>query len=129
MRLITRDGKSNIIVLDTISDIPSEKWYKEQRKENVNDESKRISKTAAKLIRKAIRNFDLSTSTYPSTDDILDTKDHVPELLKFFVNEIVRSPVKQNSISQTIFSATRPRSLMPLQFALAVATDNCIASK
>ena len=95
----------------------------------MNDESKRIVKTAAKLIRKAIRNFDHSTSTYPLTDDIGDTKNHVPELLEFFVNEIVRSPVKQNSVSQTIFLATRPRTLMPLQFALAVATDNHIASK
>ena len=96
---------------------------------NVNDESKRIVKTAVKLIREAIRNFDHSTRTYPSTDNILYTKNHVPELLDFFVNEIVHSPVKQNLISQTIFSATRPRSLMPLQFALAVATDNRIASK
>ena len=127
-RLVTRDGKSNI-VLDRVSDILSEKWYKEQRKENVEDESKRILKTAAKLIREAMRNFDHSTSTYPSTDDIRDTENHVPELLEFFVNEMVRSPVKQNSISQTIFSAIRPRSLMPLQFALAVVTDNRIASK
>ena len=97
--------------------------------ENVNDESKRIVKTAAKLIREAIRNFDHSTSTYPSTDNIRYIKNHVPELLEFFVNEIVHSPVKQNLISQTIFSATRTRSLMPLQFALAVATDNRTASK
>ena len=55
MRLVTRDGKSNIIVLDRVTDILSEKWYKEQRKENVNCESKRIGKTAAKLIREAVR--------------------------------------------------------------------------
>ena len=95
----------------------------------MNDESKRIAKTTAKLIREAIRNFNHPTSTYPSTDDIRDTKNYVPELLEFFVNEIARSPVKQNSISQTIFPATRPRSLLPLQFALAVATGNRIASK
>ena len=77
----------------------------------------------------AERKCEFSTSSYPSTDDIRDTKNHVPELLQFFVNEIVRLPVKQNSISQTIFSATRPRSLMPFQFELAVATDNRIASK
>ena len=53
---------------------------------------------------------------------------YIPELLKFCVNEIVRSPVKQNSISQTIFLETQPRSLIPLQFALAVATER-ITSK
>ena len=29
MRLVTRDGKSNIIVLDRVSDILLEKWYQE----------------------------------------------------------------------------------------------------
>ena len=31
MHLVTRDGKSKTIVLDTISGILSEKWYKKQR--------------------------------------------------------------------------------------------------
>ena len=52
---------------------------------NANDESKRIVKTASKLTREAIRYFDHSVNTYPSTDDIRDTKNYVPELLKFFV--------------------------------------------
>ena len=65
-------------------------------------------------------NKNYSNSIYPSTDDIRDTKNHVTELLSFFVNEIVRSPVKQNPFSQIIFSATRPRSLMAFQFALHV---------
>ena len=37
--------------------------------------------------------------------------------------------MKQESIAQALFSATRPRSIMPLQFALAVATDSRIGSK
>ena len=69
----------------------------------------------------------LSTSTYSLAHNIYDTKSHVPELLKVFVNEIVCSSVKQNLILQT--SATRPRSLMSLQFTLAVATDNYTALK
>ena len=68
----------------------------------MNDESKAIVKIAAKLIREAIRNVDHSTGTYPSTNNIRDPNNHVPELLKFFTNEIVRSPVKQILISQTI---------------------------
>ena len=50
----------------------NEKWHKEQRKENVNDQSKQIVKTAAKLLMGAIKTFGHSTSTYPSTDDIRD---------------------------------------------------------
>ena len=100
MCLVTRDSKSNIIVLDKVSDIFLRKWYKEKQKEILNDEFKRIVKTVAKLIREPIRNFDRTTSTYQSTDKNHDTKNHAPELLKFFVNEIVCSPVKQNLISQ-----------------------------
>ena len=59
-------------MLDRVSDILSEKWHKEQRKENVNDESKQIVKTAAKLLKGAIRTFGHSNSPYPSTDDIRD---------------------------------------------------------
>ena len=50
----------------------NEKWHKEQRKENVNDQSKQIVKTAAKLLMGAIKTFGHSTSTYPPTDDIRD---------------------------------------------------------
>ena len=44
IRIVTRDGKSNIIVLDRVSDILLGKWYKEQRNKNINDKSKRIVK-------------------------------------------------------------------------------------
>lgn len=47
-------------------------------KRNVNNESKRIEKTEAKLISEAMRNFDKSISRYPSTDKIRGTKNHVP---------------------------------------------------
>ena len=33
------------------------------------------------------------------------------------------------TLSQAIVSATRPRAIMPLQFGLAVCTDNKIGSK
>lgn len=39
---------------------------------------KQIVKTAAKLIRQAIRNFDNSTSTYPSTGDTCGMKNTWP---------------------------------------------------
>ena len=57
MKLVTRDGKSNIILLERVADILSEQWYNE-RKTNIFNESERVIKTAAKLITKAIKNPD-----------------------------------------------------------------------
>ena len=50
-------------------------------------------------------------------------------MLDIFVSELIKSPLKQQSISQSIFSAVHPRSVMPLQLGLAVATDNRLSSK
>ena len=54
MKLVTRDAKSNIILLEKIADILSEQWYNE-RKTNLFDKSKRVIRTAAKLLREAIK--------------------------------------------------------------------------
>ena len=62
-------------------------------------------------------------------DDISSGNDCVPHLLQVFINELVKSPVKQLSLSQALFTATRPRSIMLLQYGLAVAVDNRLASK
>ena len=129
IRLVTREGKSNIILLDRVGDILSEKWY-EERKTNLTVESERIVITAAKLLKDTIKNYEHETSTYPSTDDVTSTENNcVPHLLQIVMNELVKSPLKQMSLSQALFTATRPRSIMPLQFGLAVAVDNRLASK
>ena len=53
----------------------------------------------------------------------------VPHPLELFLKELVKSPIKQKSLSEAIYSATRPGSLMPLQVGLVVAVDNRLASK
>ncbi|XP_076800982.1 uncharacterized protein LOC143445626 [Clavelina lepadiformis] len=129
LRFVERNGKSKIILLDRVSGIIGEKWY-EERDSNVSQETERIVKTAAKLIKDAIKNHEHESSTYPSVEDILGTENpHVPELLKVFMNELVMAPVKQVTLSQALFAATRTRSLMPLQFGLAIATDNHLSLK
>ena len=87
-------------------------------------------KTAAKLIKDVIKNYEHETNTYPSVDEILCTENsHVPELLKVFMDELVKSPLRQISIAQALFAATRPKSVMALQFGLALSTDNHFSSK
>ena len=53
----------------------------------------------------------------------------MPKLLKIFSSELITSSLRQMTISEAIFSATRTRSVMPLQLGLAVAVDNQLASK
>ena len=128
VKFATRDGKSDIILLDRTTKILSEDWYN-TRKANLDDESVRIVQTAATLIKDAIRNHELESNVYPSMDDIAKGINLIPDLLKTFVNELIKSPVKQMSISQAIVAAARPRTIMPLLFGLAISTDNLIGSK
>ena len=57
------------------------------------------------------------------------TNNAVPQPLEVFLKELVRSPIKQKSLPEAIYSATRRGSLMPLQVGLVVAVDNRLASK
>ena len=45
------------------------------------------------------------------------------------MNKLATAPVKHVALSQALFAATRTRSLMRLQFGLAIATDNHFSSK
>ena len=129
LTLVTRQGKSNIIMLDRVSIILSEEWYK-QKKSSQKDESERVIKAAAELIKDAIKRFDHETNFYPTAEDVKSLgNESVPQLLNVFIRELVKSPIKQTSIAQTLFSAARPRTIMPLNFGLAVSVDNCLGSK
>ena len=58
LKLVTRDGKSNITLLERVADILSERWYNE-RKKNILDESERVIRTVAKLLREAIEKMNM----------------------------------------------------------------------
>jgi len=75
IQLVTRNGKSDIILLNTTAEILGTKWYND-RKSNLQDQSERIIKTAAALIKSAIKNHELETKTYPSNDDIKTGDNH-----------------------------------------------------
>ena len=97
-------------------------WY-DQQKPDQGDEAERIIKKAAQILKGVIKNHKHETNFYPNTDNIGDSSnENVSDLLKLYVAEMIKSPLKQISISQAIFAASRTRSVMPLQFGLAVAT-------
>ena len=128
VKFATRDGKSDIILLDRTTKILSEDWYN-TRKANLDNESVQLVQTAATLIKDAMRNHELESNVYLSMDDIAKGNNLIPDLLETFVNRLIKSPVNQMSISQAIVAAARSRRIMPLLFGLAISTDNLIGSK
>ena len=83
---------------------------------------------------KGIKNLECQTTFHVSIDDIntvsMNTgNNYVLKQLESFIFELVKTPMKEISISRAIFSTTRPRSIVLLLLGLAVATDNRLASK
>ena len=128
INFVSRNRKSDTIILSNISSTLTEAWYNE-RKVSKADEAECIIKTAAKLIKMPSK-ITHETDFYPTVDDIKNTdNEFVPLALQTFIKELVKSPVKQNYLSQAIFAASRPRTVMPLLFGLAVTADNRMSSK
>ena len=129
LTLVTSQGRSNIILLDKVKIILCDNWYP-QKKNNMKEESERVVKKAAQLTKNAIKEFKHKTESYPTVDDIASPENEfVPELLKVFIKELVESPMKETTITQTLFSSAWPHSVTPLNFGLAVSVDNCPGSK
>ena len=85
--------RSDIILLNNTSTILTEDWYKE-KKSNFADDTERIIKTAAKLIK----SFEDITEYYPGVEDIKNkSNSFIPSLLKTFVSELTKNPLKQIS--------------------------------
>ena len=53
---------------------------------DINDESARIVQTSAVLLKEAIKNHDLDSTTYPSSDNIRKPTNQVPNLLTLLLN-------------------------------------------
>ena len=82
------------------------------------------------MIKNAVKNHTHETDFYPTVDDIKNTENEFsPLALQTFIKELVKSPLKQNYLSQPIFTASRPRTVMSLLFGLAVAADKRMSSK
>ena len=103
------NGRKNVLYFKNMANyIINEKWY-EKRQINVDDEAKRIVKTATKLIREEIRNIKLSLDSHPNKDDITDSINEnscwKPNLLNALLSYVVPKTVKRASICQCIIKA------------------------
>ena len=122
------DGKRNVVCFrQTAHYIINQRYYDERSSDPV-EESLRVIKTAAKLIRSDIRDWDYNNLFYPSTEDLQSpecTKSWLPEYLSYFLDELFDDEIKQSSIGQCIVKAVRPRSVLPpLLFGIGVEMDH-----
>ena len=86
--------------------------------------------TVSKVIMTGIIETKYDTLRYLKTADIHNTTgDWIPKPLKTFLQVLVRSDLRQNSIGQAIVQAAKPRStIMPVPFGFAVELDHVFGS-
>ena len=123
-------GKPSLVCFkDSARDIISEKWFKE-RKQNIDEDKRRIIDAAARLIKSEIRSITFPTDVYPSKSDIENCSTFLPSSLQYFMELLIPSKLKQASIGQCILKAMKPNSVIPpLQFGLGVEVSNAMGSK
>ena len=125
-------GRKNVTYFkDMASYIVSDTWYAE-RKEDINDEAKRIIKTAAKLVKNNIKESIISNTnsscTYPTTEDA-EKIGWIPELLRYFLSLLINQRLKVESIGQCIMKGSFPRSVIPtFLLSLSVEMDYVFAA-
>ena len=99
-------------------------------------EKARIIETVAKLIKSDLKNLDVSSDNYPSSDEMSSTEQalgFIPFHLQLFLRKLFVGKdvnLKLASIGQGIIQAARPRVILaPLQLGLAVQMHHHFASK
>ena len=127
------DGRSDVVCFRHKAEkILNDEFYR-GKKESIEDEAKRIVKKAADLIRSDVKGTLFDCSVYPTKSEIESVEFGVkwlPPLLRFLLENLISSDVKQASIGQSVIHAMRPRSsLPPILFGLSVEMDHLFGSK
>jgi hypothetical protein len=133
-------GKKTVVCFKAFSDkILCDKWYKD-RKDDPNEEKKRVIRAAASIILEDIRGKPYDCTVYPSTEGIESSKDCIPGYLSLLIDAIVKPNIKQKddvaltrksiAIQHSIMSTVRPRSfLSSLGIGLSVHLHRRYGSK
>ncbi|KAG1686127.1 hypothetical protein GQR58_008869 [Nymphon striatum] len=125
------NGRSNVLCFkDMISYFLHDLWDKERTRDE-DKEAEIVVLTAAKLIMSEIREKEYDPSVYPKSDDITAPTDRwVPNLLKRFLQVLIKYDLKLQSFGQSIVQIAKPRSsVLPISFGLAVELDHVFGSK
>ena len=130
---ISSDGYNLVIRLkDMAKRVINDKWYQD-RKPNLDEEKNRIILAAAKIIKEEIREMKYDKSYYPDEESIANVsegKKWIPKSLNTFLENIIESEVKQNSIGQCLVQAIRPKSaILPIPFGVGIEMDHVFGSR
>ena len=124
--------KANVVTFQrTVKSIINEFYLQPKRECDEAEKAKRIVETAAKLLKSDIKNLDVSSDSYPSSDQMSSVEhnlEFIPEFLRLFLRILfVGKDVELQiaSVGQAIVQAARPRVVLaPLQ--LSNASPFCI---
>lgn len=119
-----------------MSSIISEFYCKPKEEFCEAEKARRIVETAAKLLKSDIKNLDISSYNFPSSDQISSIEknlEFIPDLLRLFLRILfVGKDVELQiaSVGQAIVQATSPRVILaPLQLGIGVQMHHHFASK
>ena len=92
MILSSAPGRRNVVCFENMtSSVINDEWY-EERDENLESDSRRITVAAAKLIRNLLRDTNYDMNSYPNSDALCDNeaaRKWRPSLLMEFMDNLV----------------------------------------
>ena len=127
---IEASGKPNVVCFkNTTEFIVNDKWFSKRKKDS-HDKATRIVVIAAELILNNTHSAKFNCGFYPTREDIEGcekSKEWLSDYLKFFLENILKYPLKQASICQAIANAIRPRScIAPILFGVGAEAEHVV---
>ena len=119
-------GSSTLICFQDMANFIINKRFKE-KKNDIEDESLRIIKAAATLIKAEIRETNYDSDYYPTCEDV--KREWIPESLRQFLNMFTTSKLKQESIGQCMVKAASAKKIPPILLAIGVEVDHLYGSR
>jgi len=127
---------ANVVTFQRTASSIINDFYCQPKKDDHEAEKVRIVETAAKLIKSDIKNLEVASKEYPSSDAMSSVEQamgFITDLLKSFLKPLVTGvdvDLKLASIGQAIMQAVRPKAILaPLQLGLGVQMHHQFASK
>ena len=128
------NGKPDVITfLSTASKILQDFNDSREIEQDIITKKMKIIKAASDIIRNDIKSLENNLTSYPTTRNIENCQDLIPDTLSYFLSNLItfkNSSLTRCSIAQVLIQNVRPRTIVaPLQLALAVSLHRHFASR
>ena len=126
------DGKSDVICFrHNANYLINEAWYSRKRS-TPEEEAEEIIRMAGKLILGNIRGSEFDREFYPCNKiiEFVEGLKWLPPYLRILITSVIKQPLKQVGIGQSIVNAARPKSVISrILFGLGIELDHVFGSK